>query len=282
MNVSFSTIRLIKTELSVDKLTDDVTSRLLPDAALPAQSWVKTREPGVFSGEAIIGAFQQIFNNIIEFHILKRDGDALSPNEPLLTFFADAKLTLSLERTLLNFLGHTCGIASVTRQFVDEVGSHKTKILATRKTLPGLREIQLQAVRAGGGTVHRRNLSDGILIKDNHLAFSSEIEILAQAAKQRSPLHGIEIEVQSLEQLEQVLTSPDLPDVIMLDNLPVEAMKKALHLIDRRCRVEVSGGVRLEQVKELAALGVDYISVGRLTHTVTSLDLTLDTELKKK
>ncbi len=282
MNFSFSTLRLVESELEADCVRDDVTARLLCGKEIPAQSWVKTREAGVFAGRSVVEAFQQIFKNVVEFQPLKKDGETIQPGEPVLAFFADAILTLSLERTLLNFLSHTCGIASLTRKFVAEAEGSGTTILATRKTLPGLKELQLEAVQAGGGQIHRRNLSDGILIKDNHLAFSAETEILDRAAKERSPLHGVEIEVQSLEQLERVLAAKHLPNIIMLDNLNVETMKKAIQLIDRRARIEVSGGIKLEQVKTISALGVDYISVGSLTHSVRALDLTLDTQFKSK
>jgi nicotinate-nucleotide pyrophosphorylase (carboxylating) len=194
-----------------------------------------------------------------------------------------AKTLLSLERTLLNFLGHLCGIASLTRKYVNELGGSPTKILATRKTLPGLRELQLAAVVAGGGAIHRRSLSDGILIKDNHQFLSSAETLVKKAHQVRSPLHGIEIEVQDISTLPQIISLK--PDVIMLDNLGMEKLREAVTQIRSlapQIRIEVSGGIQISQIKEIAALKVDYISVGKITHSANNLDLTLDTQWKTK
>lgn len=264
---------LLSREWTTDRVSDDVTAALLGAAGeAPAVALVKSREAGVFAGRDWIRAHDQLCPDV-RFEALLQDGDTLAAGTEVARLAGPVGRCLSLERTLLNGLSHLCGIATLTRQFVCAVPP-STKILATRKTLPGLRELQLAAVVAGGGHVHRRSLSDGILIKDNHLAVLGEQECLERAKHRRSPLHRVEIEVQSLASLEKAL--PLAPDVVMLDNLTVDEMREAIARIGKRCEIEISGGVSLDTIGALARLGVDYISIGRLTHSVKALDLTLD------
>lgn len=265
---------LIECELQTDRAYDDVTTRLLDVKFPPCEALIRSKEAGVFCGEAVVQAFKQIYHGEADFHAWATDGKVIEPGATVVQIKTTVGLCLTLERTLINFLAHLSGVATLTRKFVDQIEGFPTKILATRKTLPGLRELQLMAVRAGGGHVHRRNLSDGILIKDNHLAFIGEQDVIRRARGNRSPLHRVEIEVQSLESLEKVLQSP--PDVIMLDNFSFEDLKKAIGLIGNRCEIEVSGGMDLTKVKAVAAMGVHYISVGQLTHSAPSLNLSLD------
>jgi nicotinate-nucleotide pyrophosphorylase (carboxylating) len=268
---------LVQRELAVDRVQDDVTARLLgEEGRRPRTAVVKSREKGVFCGEAVCTALAEVYGPELDLEILARDGQRIEPDAVLVRVRATVATCLSVERTLLNFLSHLCGIATLTHHYVEAVRPHRAKILATRKTLPGLREVQLQAVKAGGGWVHRRSLSDGILIKDNHLAVVGEKEILTRARNTRSPLHAIEIEVQNPDVLPIILENP--PHLIMLDNLDLEQMEEAIRLIGGRSEIEASGGVNLQTVGPIAALGVDYISVGALTHSVKALDLTLDVE----
>lgn len=270
---------LIRKECEQDSTHDDVTCRLLEkEGQRGCTAIVRSREEGVFCGEAVCEGFQAVFAKQIQLELLATDGRDIKPRDTVASFRGTVSTALSLERTLLNLLSHLCGVATQTRRFVRAVDGLNTRILATRKTLPGLRELQLMAVRAGGGFVHRRSLSDGILIKDNHLECVAETEILARARRGRSPLHGIEIEVQSLKVLPEVLANP--PDVIMLDNLSLEDMARAIKMIDGKSAIEASGGISLETVRAVAELGVDYISVGQLTHSVRALDLTMDIELQ--
>ncbi|MBY0369105.1 carboxylating nicotinate-nucleotide diphosphorylase [bacterium] len=263
---------LLDSELATDRVSDDVTSRLLGEAAhTPAVGLVFAKQAGVFSGLAVLEAFEMPGLSV---EPLVGEGATLEVGAPVARLHGPVVACLTAERTLLNLLSHLSGVATQTRRFVEAVRPHHTKILATRKTLPGLRDLQLQAVRAGGGHVHRRSLSDGILVKDNHLMFIEEAAVVKRAKEMRSPLHRVEVEVQSLEQLDRLLINP--PDIIMLDNLPPETMREALRRIGGRSEVEISGGVTLEQVPTLAALGVHYISVGRLTHSATALDLSMD------
>jgi nicotinate-nucleotide pyrophosphorylase (carboxylating) len=267
-------IHLIERELAVDQTTEDATVRLLPNTDQPCHAEVRAKADGIFSGTVVIEAFSRIFTKHHQWECLKPEGACLTKGDPVVRISGPVGPLLSLERTLLNLLCHLCGVATLTHRFVAEVSPYSTKILATRKTLPGLRLLQLRAVQAGGGWIHRESLRDGILIKENHQQFSSAAEILNRARALRSPLHRIEIEVQDLAMLKEVLRDP--PDVLMLDNLGPAAVKSALELIDGKCEVEISGGIQLENVRALAEMGVDYISVGQLTHSVKALDLSMD------
>lgn len=274
---SASIRRLIEAELATDRVGDDVTGRLLESAGrAPAEAVVFAKQSGVFCGEAVLAAFP---TERLKITTQARDGEVLEVGKPVALVRGTVADCLAHERTLLNLLSHLSGVATLTRKFVEAARPHSTKILATRKTLPGLRDLQLTAVRAGGGFVHRRNLSDGILVKDNHLVFLPEAEVVPRAKSLRSPLHRIEVEVQSLEQLDRLLVDP--PDVVMLDNLGLETLREAIRRIAGRCEIEVSGGVDLDSVAAIAALGVQYISVGRLTHSAPALDLSLDIRLEQ-
>jgi|688.fasta_scaffold76353_5 nicotinate-nucleotide pyrophosphorylase (carboxylating) len=272
----------VREELETDRFHDDVTANLLLDKALtPGKAILRSREDGVFSGVPVVEAFSEIFRNSVQFSLKVAEGDRIKKEQVLVTLEGPLGKLLSLERTLLNFLGLSCGVASLTRKFVEAVRPYPVQILATRKTIPGLRELQLSAVVAGGGRIHRRSLSDGILIKDNHTALVKEELLLERAHATRSPLHGIEIEVQNFSSLEAVLQSTNSPDIIMLDNFSVVDMKEAVSIIRQKnsnCRIEASGGVSLESVAAIAATGVDTISVGRITHSASCLNLTLDFE----
>ncbi len=273
MSGSSSTLeKLVASELNTDRYGDDVTVRLLgEDASTPAEAVAFAKEKGVFCGKEVVDAFRHLG---FKAECLVSDGDTVEKGTEVARIKDTLGSCLGAERTLLNLLSHLSGVATLTRRYVDAAKPHRVRILATRKTLPGLRDLQLKAVRAGGGYVHRRSLSDGILVKDNHLAFMAEEQVVTRANRVKAPLHRVEVEVQSIEQLKRLLKSP--PDVVMLDNLNIEQMKEAIGLIAGRCEIEVSGGVSLDSVPALAELGVDYISVGRLTHSAPALDLSMD------
>ena len=274
MRVSAYLTRLIENELETDNVSHDITANLLDADRNPCTAAITAKQEGVFSGEAVVNAFRAIFRDELQIHCVVSEGQVVKPGDTVVRLHATISLCLSIERTLLNLLCHLCGVATLTRKYVDAVGDNPTKILATRKTLPGLREVQLDAVVAGGGFIHRRSLSDGFLIKENHQAFVESSELIRRARAKTSPLHGIEIEIQELTILEQLAS--DWPDVIMLDNLEIDQIRDALKTINKRSRVEVSGGIEVYEVKPLADLGVDYISVGKLTHSAPALDLSLD------
>ncbi len=267
--------KLVERELIIDQAEDDVTTHaLFGGAAGRCVAFVVARERGIFCGQDVCRAFQNLQKANIQIENLISDGSNFEQDQHIVKIQGDGVSCLAIERTLLNFLSHSCGVATLTRKFVDVAKEYGVKILGTRKTLPGLRRLELAAVSAGGGFVHRRSLSDGILIKDNHLRFLEETEALERAEGRCSPLHRVEIEIQQLELLDRVLENP--PDVILLDNMSVEKLKIAVQKIGGRCKVEVSGGVNLDELDSIAKLGVQYISVGRLTHSAPSINLSLD------
>jgi nicotinate-nucleotide pyrophosphorylase (carboxylating) len=250
-----------------------------PDEQAAVQ--VVARKEGVLSG-ATIGrrVFAQL-DAAVRWKSHRRDGDPVSPGMAIATVSGPLQSLLIGERTMLNFMTHLSGIATLTRRFVDAVQGTRVVILDTRKTLPGWRLLEKYAVRCGGGTNHRMGLYDGVLIKDNHLAAWTESNSIAAAvetARKRSPAGvSIEVEVDSLEQLGDALRG--LPDIVLLDNMDVHTLSQAVAMRDRsgpHVLLEASGGVTLETVAAIAQTGVERISVGGLTHSAPALDLAFD------
>jgi len=196
-----------------------------------------------------------------------------------MTITGNARAMLAAERSALNFLGHMSGIATATAAFVDRIAHTKARIICTRKTTPGLRALEKYAVRCGGGFNHRFGLDDAMLIKDNHIAVAGGIRaVLARAKQTAGHLVKIEIEVDSLDQLEEVL-DVGLADVVLIDNFDLESMRRAVALVAGRLVIEASGGITLESAAAIAETGVDYLSSGALTHSVQNLDIGLDIEM---
>lgn len=203
-----------------------------------------------------------------------KEGESFAPRTEILRMEGSRVAVLSAERTVLNFLTHACGVATTARAFVDAVKPHRTRVLATRKTLPGLRDVELHAVSAGGAFVHRRSLADGILIKENHQKYVPVKTLVERARATRSPLHRIEVEVQSMQEL--MALGDVLPDVVMLDNFDDATVAEAVRWIAGRAEVEVSGNMTPERAAKVAALGVDWLSAGSITHSAKAVDLSLD------
>jgi nicotinate-nucleotide pyrophosphorylase (carboxylating) len=213
------------------------------------------------------------------FEFLVDDGAVVGAGHTLARLRGLARGMLSAERVALNFLCHMSGIATATHQFVEAIKPHKTKICCTRKTTPGLRMIEKYAVRAGGGSNHRFGLDDAILIKDNHLAVAGSVrEALRRATEHRGHLVKIELEVDTLEQLDEALTLlPTHPiDAVLLDNMDVDTLRKAVGKVAGRLTTEASGGISLANIAAIAATGVDVISTGAITHSAPILDIGLD------
>ncbi|MFD1332811.1 carboxylating nicotinate-nucleotide diphosphorylase, partial [Methylopila musalis] len=209
----------------------------------------------------------------------KADGDALRPGDVIARIEGPARPALSAERTALNFLGHLSGVATATAAFADRIAHTRAKICCTRKTTPGLRVFEKYAVRCGGGANHRFGLDDAILIKDNHIAVAGSIAAALDGAKAYAGhLVKIEIEVDTLDQLDQVLAH-GAADVVLLDNMGPDALREAVARVAGRLVTEASGNVSLETVRAIAETGVDLISVGRITHSAPTLDLGLDVAL---
>ncbi len=259
----------------------DVTSRAtIPEGARGEAAFV-ARSPGVLAG---LQAAERVCKRVdpkLEFAGLRQDGYRVGKGETIATVEGPIRSILMAERTALNFLQRLSGVASLTRQFVDAVAGLPVKVLDTRKTTPGWRLLEKYAVRMGGGTNHRIGLFDMVLIKDNHLAAMSPretaIEQAIRAAREAFPNLPVEVEVDSLDQLEQALASR--PDVVLLDNMNVDLMRQAVarrNAMAPSIQLEASGGVTLEAVRAIAETGVDRISVGALTHSAKALDIALD------
>ncbi|QTX04237.1 carboxylating nicotinate-nucleotide diphosphorylase [Agromyces archimandritae] len=274
--------RLVGAALDEDGPWGDLTASTLIPADLAAEATLVAREPGVFSGIDVFATAFRLTDADIRVRPLVADGDAIRPGMPLAVVAGPARGILTAERVALNFVQRMSGIASLTRRFVDAVAGTDVRIVDTRKTTPGLRSVERQAVRDGGGSNHRRSLSDAVMAKDNHLAFLAANGIgLAEAlraARERMPHTAhLEVEVDRLDQLDEVLSAG--PDSIMLDNFSLDDLRAGVARIGGRAVVEASGGVTLDTVQAIAETGVDVISVGALTHSAPALDLGLDVEL---
>ena len=254
----------------------DITSiSTIPDD-LHGRAELVAREAGVMSGLPIVAAAFRRLSPEIEIAPHARDGAPVQRGAELMTISGNARAILGAERVALNFLGHLSGIATATAAFVARVSHTQARIICTRKTTPGLRALEKYAVRCGGGYNHRFGLDDAILIKDNHIAVAGGIEaVLRRAKKAAGHLVKIEIEVDSLDQLKQVL-DVGLADVVLIDNFDLDSMRKAVVMAAGRVVVEASGGITLASVAAIAETGVDYLSSGALTHSVQNLDVGLD------
>ena len=231
------------------------------------------RKPGIIAGiEMARAVLEEVGLKDIALYI--QDGDEVTAGKVLMTVRGDTRAILLAERTALNFLGHLSGIATLTHQWVREVEGSHCKIRDTRKTTPGMRLLEKYAVRMGGGINHRMSLSDAALIKDNHIAAAGGVSEAFVAVRKKFPHAEIEIEVDTLEQLREVL--PLKPDLILLDNMSPELCKEAVAITDGKSKLEASGGISLDSVRSYAQTGVDFIAVGALTHSAQVLDIGLD------
>ena len=231
------------------------------------------RKSGVIAGiDMAIATLREVGLTDITQHL--RDGDRVSPGSVLITVRGDTRAILLAERTALNFLGHLGGIATLTDQWVAAVAGSKTVIRDTRKTTPGLRLLEKAAVVAGGGTNHRLSLSDAALIKDNHIAAAGGVIAAFSKVRSAFPDAPIEIEVDSLEQLQEVASQS--PDLVLLDNMSPDQCREAVTFVEGRFKLEASGGITLENARAYAESGVDYLAIGALTHSAPVLDIGLD------
>lgn len=253
----------------------DVTTLALIDPQQEVQWVLRARQAGVLAGLDAARLTLRLIDPSARLDVLLEDGATLQPGSVIARVQGRAQSLLMAERVMLNFLGPLSGIATLTAQFVAAVAGTKARITCTRKTTPGLRALQKQAVKLGGGSNHRFGLDDAILIKDNHVAAAGGIgPALRRARAHAGHLMPIEVEVDSLAQLEEAL--PFQPTCIMLDNFSLLDLKSAVELGAGQVTLEASGGVSLHTVSAIAATGVDYISVGALTHSAPCLDLGLD------
>jgi len=254
----------------------DVTSIATIPEATQAHAIMVARQSGVIAGLPLaVEAFRRLSPDIhIAAHA--RDGDAVAAGIHVLTMSGPARAVLSGERTALNFVGRLSGIATLTSDYVRHTAGSKLRICCTRKTTPGLRALEKYAVRCGGGFNHRFGLDDAVLIKDNHIAVAGGIRpVLERARAKIGHLVKIEIEVDTLDQLQDVLDT-GMADVVLLDNMDIATLKRAVSMSQGRVVLEASGGVTRDSIRAIAETGVDYASAGALTHSAPNFDIALD------
>ena len=272
---SISLQRLIEDSLNEDIGAGDLTTNSIVPAGAISTAYITAKEEGVLAGMPVAAAVFRCLDQALQWHPLATEGEPVSKGKLLAEISGKTRAILTGERTALNFLQHLSGIATATAQLVRLTGAGKPYIIDTRKTTPGLRMLEKYAVRLGGGFNHRFGLYDAVLIKDNHISYAGGITQAVNKARQTAPHTAkIEVEVADLEQLKEALATK--AEIIMLDNMPTEMMREAVKIVDGQALLEASGGITAARITEIAATGVDLISVGALTHSVKALDISLD------
>lgn len=266
--------KIILNALEEDVGTGDITTEsTIPEDRI-AHGLYKAKEDGILCGVGVAARVFELIDPSIEFTAFKKDGDRIEKGEIIAEVCGKATNVLTGERTGLNLMQRMSGIATRTAEAVKQVEGTSSKICDTRKTTPGLRVIEKYAVKVGGGTNHRFNLADGILIKDNHIVAAGSITEAVTAARENAPhTLKIEVEVESFDELNEALEAG--ADIIMLDNMSCEDMKKAVEIVNGRAITEASGNMGDRDLAKVAACGVDLISIGALTHSVRALDISL-------
>jgi len=273
------TMKMTADELILSALKEDITSEdITTNSVMPhyqkGQVDLICKEDGVIAGLDVFKRVFELLDENTEVTFYCKDGDEVKKGEKLGIIVGDIRVLLSGERTALNFLQRMSGIATYTRSIANLLKGTKTKLLDTRKTTPNMRIFEKYAVKVGGGNNHRYNLSDGILLKDNHIGAAGGVKEAVKMAKEYAPfVRKIEIEVENLDMLKEALEAG--ADIIMLDNMSVEDMKKAVEMTAGKAETECSGNVTKENIARLTDIGVDYISSGALTHSSPILDLSL-------
>jgi nicotinate-nucleotide pyrophosphorylase (carboxylating) len=266
---------IVRRALAEDLGWGDVTTEAVVPSELRARGVILAKSPCVIAGlDVAAEAFSQLDPGCA-FDRKRKDGERCEPGDLVAELRGQAASMLTAERTALNFLQRLSGIATLTRRFVDAAGGTIT-ILDTRKTTPTLRALEKYAVRAGGGTNHRGGLDDGILIKDNHVRLAGGVQEAVKRMKDDDPEMSIEVEAQSLEQVDEAVAAG--ADIILVDNLPLDAIREAVRRVHGRAKIELSGGVTLDRIPELARTGANYVSIGALTHSAPAADLSFELE----
>jgi nicotinate-nucleotide pyrophosphorylase (carboxylating) len=273
--------QIINLALAEDAGSGDVTSETLIPCVLQGSAYMLVKAPGVIAGVDVVARIFQIIDSSLKVEIDIKDGTSVKAGDIPVRVSGTVRSILKGERVALNFIQRLSGIASTTAQYVEKVKDLKVDIADTRKTTPALRFLEKYAVRMGGGRNHRSNLSDAVLIKDNHFAALRALgmsykEIVAKAKQEVSPEIKVEAEATTLDEAKEAVEAG--ADIIMLDNMSVSNMTRAVELIAGRAEVEASGNFRLNNIRSAAEAGVDFISVGALTHSYNSLDISLEME----
>ncbi|MCZ6799767.1 MAG: carboxylating nicotinate-nucleotide diphosphorylase [Nitrospirae bacterium] len=270
---------LVRAAIQEDLSEGDITSAALIPDRFPAKALFIAQDPLTLAGLCVVQTLLQEIDPSLNMTTNFRDGQRIKASQTILTVRGPAQALLAAERIALNFLQHLSGIATMTAKYCETIRGYPAKILDTRKTTPGLRHLQKWAVRLGGGHNHRFSLGDGILIKDNHLSLLSKKKIgitqACQLAREHGPHHmRITVETESLAQVKEALKGQ--ADIILLDNMKPVMVRKAVELIKGRAIVEVSGGVTLTNVRDMAAAGAQYISIGALTHSAPAVNIHME------
>jgi nicotinate-nucleotide pyrophosphorylase (carboxylating) len=265
--------KIIKAALIEDIPNEDITTNSIINEESIATVELLCKEEGIIAGLEVFKRVFEILGNVeVEFY--KGDGDKVFPKEKVAFLKGSTRNLLMGERLALNLLQRMSGIATLTNKFVQEISHTNAKLLDTRKTTPNLRILEKYSVKVGGGRNHRFNLSDGVMLKDNHISAAGGIKNAVELARENSSfVRKIEVETENLEMVKEALEAK--ADIIMLDNMSLSLAKEAVELINKRALIEFSGNVELSNIKRIAELGVDYISVGALTHSAKILDLSM-------
>ena len=277
--ISGVTMKINMDEYILHALREDITSEdvstnaVMPDKKQGTAQLI-CKADGVICGLEVFERTFQLLDDTFRFETDVKDGDRVKKGQLLGTLFGDIRALLSGERTALNYLQRMSGIATITSEYAKELVGTKTTLLDTRKTTPNMRPFEKYAVTVGGGRNHRYNLSDGVLLKDNHIGAAGSVKKAIEMAKAYAPfVRKIEIETETIEQVKEALEAG--ADIIMLDNMDNDTMKKCVELIGDKAETECSGNVTKERLREIAAIGVDYVSSGALTHSAPVLDVSL-------
>lgn len=277
--ISGVTMKINMDDYIIHALKEDITSEdVSTNAVMPenrqGSAQLICKADGIICGLEVFERTFKLLDGNACFETEVKDGDSIKKGQLIGTVYGEIKALLSGERTALNFLQRMSGIATVTNAYAKELKGTKTTLLDTRKTTPNMRPFEKYAVTVGGGKNHRYNLSDGVLLKDNHIGAAGSVKKAIEMAKEYAPfVRKIEIETETIDQVKEALDAG--ADIIMLDNMDNETMKKAVEIIDGRAETECSGNVTKERLKEIADIGVNYVSSGALTHSAPVLDISL-------
>ncbi|MCM1244409.1 MAG: carboxylating nicotinate-nucleotide diphosphorylase [Roseburia sp.] len=265
---------LIRQALQEDITSEDITTNAVMPNAQKGEVQLICKQDGIIAGLDVFARVFQLLDEAVEIDFRCKDGDAVTAGQLMAVVTGDIRVLLSGERVALNYLQRMSGIATYTNSIAKLFEGSKTKLLDTRKTTPNMRVFEKYAVKVGGGYNHRYNLSDGVLLKDNHIGAAGGVGEAVRMAKEYAPfVRKIEVEVENLDMVREAVDAG--ADIIMLDNMPPEQMRAAIRIIDGRAETECSGNVTRENVEELIHIGVDYISSGALTHSAPILDISL-------
>ena len=265
--------KMIKNALNEDIPNEDITTNSIIDKDSKSEIDLICKEEGVIAG---LDIFKRVFDILgdVDVKLFKEDGNKVNRYEKIALLRGNTRNLLAGERVALNYLQRMSGIATKTNRFVKKLEGSNTKLLDTRKTIPNMRNLEKYAVKVGGGYNHRFNLSDGILLKDNHIDAAGGVKNAIELARKNiSFVRKVEVEVENLEMVKEAVEAK--ADIIMLDNMDLDMAREALAIINKRAIVELSGNVNIDNIGEIGKIGVDYISVGELTHSVKALDLSM-------